>query len=279
MPAAEPSASSDQPPAATEGKQGVAVASPTSPTRDDDDSAKVKDPIQSVAAEEGDVTRKESNRHVGSTSRLCELLDTPVPETAPSKPQKSKKLGILINEQAADETKRLFKARASFDVEGVEKDTGENKSESHAEQRPGERLRRKTVNRKELGRGSSEGEQSDGPWGAIGPHLSRGKNARHSKGKPERKDTQKRDSPDTTRSSRKRASSYNSLSSRESGQSVRRQTDISQTSSTRYKTTHSRDIPSCLRQTKPRATDPPLSSKYDPSMLPDSKRRGDMDEV
>ena len=61
---------------------------------------------------------------------------------------------------------------------------------------------------------------------------------------------------------------------------MRRPTDLFGSSKNRYKNEQSRDIPSFLRQTFPRATDPPLSLKYDPTLLPEStKDKGDMGKV
>ena len=84
---------------------------------------------------------------------------------------------------------------------------------------------------------------------------------------------------ESPRSARKRTSSRTSRSSRESGSSQKRATDIFQTVKSRYQNVHSRDMPSCRRQTLHRATDRPLSLKYDPATIPKTKQKGDMDRV
>ena len=82
---------------------------------------------------------------------------------------------------------------------------------------------------------------------------------------------------ESPRSARKRASSHASRSSHESGHSEKRATDIFQMMKSRYQNVNIRDLPSCIRQAMPRATDHPLSLKYDPSTIRKAKRKDDMD--
>ena len=188
---------------------------------------------------------------------MGELIATPDP-----KPSQQKQKhggggpGILINEQSAADIERVIKARPSFDVAEDEQGSVTSDGESEEGRSPGERLRRKTVNRKELTHGSSENEQSDESWEEIRSHLSRDKKTRNPRDKTDRKGVRRQESPTSPKSQRKRSPSFNSQSPRESYRPGRRPTDISHAASERYKTKHSRDLPSCLRQTKPRATDP-----------------------
>ena len=79
---------------------------------------------------------------------------------------------------------------------------------------------------------------------------------------------------------RKRASSYNSRSSKESGQDVRRPTDLFQAASANYENAHIRDLPSCFKQASQMAADPLLALKYDPTLRPwSTKQRDDVDKV
>ena len=127
---------------------------------------------------------------------------------------------------------------------------------------------------------ASEIDYSDESWEEIRSHLDKETRQRTTKGEPELRRTSKRDSLDSNMSSRKRASSHNSLSPHESGASIRRPTDMFQPAKSRCKNEHIRDLPPCLRQTCHRATDPPLSLKFDPALLHDAtKQRDDMDKV
>ena len=81
------------------------------------------------------------------------------------------------------------------------------------------------------------------------------------------------------RSGKKRHSRSTSRPSRDSLGPYRRAPDIYQTAPSRYRNAHIRDLPSCLRQTFPRATDPPLSLKYGPKQIPTAKHRDEMDKV
>ena len=117
-------------------------------------------------------------------------------------------------------------------------------------------------------------------WGGIRPHLRHGRGMRRSRETHGEKRISMRESIDSTRSSRKRASIYNSLSSKESGRSVRRPADLALPASTNWKNAHIRHLPPCVRQTFPMAKDHPLRLKYDPEMLPESTTpRDDMDKV
>ena len=149
---------------------------------------------------------------------------------------------------------------------------------SEEDDSPGGKLRRRTVMRQEKTQVHSESEQSDSSWGEIRRNLPRERVPRPDR--EENRKVTKRDSLESTRSSRKRTASYNSAASRESGQSIRRFADLFQPVNARYKNSHIRVLPPCLRQTFPRATDPPLSLRYYPTILPDAtKQRNDMDKV
>ena len=84
---------------------------------------------------------------------------------------------------------------------------------------------------------------------------------------------------ESPRSALKRSSSHTSRSPHESGHSQKRAADIFQTAKRRYQNVNKSDLPDCLRQTLPRATDHPLSLKYDPSTIPKTKQKDDMDRV
>ena len=84
---------------------------------------------------------------------------------------------------------------------------------------------------------------------------------------------------DPTRSARGRNSIHASRSSYGSGSSQKRATDLRRTAKNRYQNAHSRDLPSRLRQTLPRATDPPLSLMYDRATTTKTKEKEDMGRV
>ena len=84
---------------------------------------------------------------------------------------------------------------------------------------------------------------------------------------------------DAPRAARRRNSIHASRSPYESCRSQKRTADISRAAKSRYPNVHSRDFPSRLRQTLPRATDPPLSLKYDPATTPKTKAKEDMDRA
>ena len=193
------------------------------------------------------------------------------PETKP---------GILLNAQFGGAAKQFRKMPTSFKTDerhrGNDADDAGNTDEGES---PGEELRTKTAKRKNKVRASEIGH-SEESWGEIRSHIDRDTRQRSTKNDQERRRTSRRDSLDSTQSSRKSAASHNRLSPRESGTSMRRPTYLFQPSKTRCRNEHSRDSPSSLRQTCPRAADPPLSLKFGTALLPEStKQRDDMDKV
>lgn len=208
-------------------------------------------------------TRKDSQRRVESASQRGDLSVSALRETSPPKEKRGKKPGILAIDQVAAGTKMLRKSETIFIVAPSYRNEAGGRPDSTDEQTPFGRLRRKTAHRKGRVLGPSDNEQSGKSWGEIRPHLNRGKE-KHSRDKQEKRSPQTRDSIDQPRSSRKRAFIYNSLPDRNSGHPTRRSAGISQPSSSQYPNARSRDSPSRLRQTLPRAKDAPLSPKYDP---------------
>ena len=123
---------------------------------------------------------------------------------------------------------------------------------------------------------SSPGSDIDGDSsGEIRSHLRPEKGMRHSRGELEERYIHRRGSIGSPRSSKKRVTGYKGMSSKESGHSVRRPTDLPQPVSTRYKNAQIRDLPSCPIQTFPWATEPPLSLKYEHTLLRESTKKRD----
>ena len=89
----------------------------------------------------------------------------------------------------------------------------------------------------------------------------------------------KKTTEESPRSARKRAFAQTSRSPIESCHSQKRATDILQTVKSRYQNVDIRDLPSCIRQTRSRETDHPLSLKYDPSTIPKPKQKDDTGRV
>lgn len=226
-----------------------------------------------------DIARRDSNRHFERTSKLEDVSDQ-LTQRSPRKPlARAAKPGILLNDKMAAATRKVKKPKATFRMSDDEMpDAEEVAVPSEEDVSPGGKLRRRTVTRKGQTATQSDSERSDASWGDIRSNMPREQLQRP--GREEARRVSKRDSIDSGRSSRKRKSSFNSASSHESDHSARRQTDLSHPIASRYRNAHSRDLPSCLRQTHPRATDPPLSLKFDPTMMPEAtKQRGDMDKV
>ena len=267
----EPSSSSGLPNRAQPGgsTEGMAVAAfpPTAPKSET--RREKSDPPSGLE----DILRKVSTAYFEKEKRLGDSAELPKPEEGEKAERPATKPGTLLNIQFEGDFNRK---RTSYQSAG---ETREPRAvETENDESPGGKMRKMTARRKGQVDESNEGS-SDGSWGEIKSHLSRKpKNAPEDDLEPRR--TQKRASPDSAISPKKRARSRNSHSSHESDAAGRRATDLFGRSKNKYKNEHSRDLPSCLRQTFPRATDPPLSSKYDPTLLPDSTREnGDMDKV
>ena len=142
---------------------------------------------------------------------------------------------------------------------------------------PVESLRRKTANRKGIVKELPEGDaetSSDGPWGEVLANLESFLGRGNRNGAGERKDYRVR--PDRAGGATPFRLSAPPL---ESLVSNRRPDGISQNATARYKNLHIVDSPSCLSQTSPRATDPPLSLKYGPAQMPTSTHRDEMGKV
>ena len=151
--------------------------------------------------------------------------------------------------------------------------------ESEEEQSPGEMMRRENVKSKERIRDSPERGQSGNSRDAIRPRLDRDRGNRNSMAELYVRSIRNRASLDSPRSSKKRSSIYNSTSSRDSGQSAHRQTDLFHPVSAKYRNTHIRGLQSCLRETPPSAEDPPLALWNGPALLPGSNQSDDMGKV
>ena len=72
------------------------------------------------------------HRRVENTSQLDEMIVVPGPESEQPKPKQSAKQGILLNEQADADTKKLRNARESYDVAAMEHGPGESESDAEA---------------------------------------------------------------------------------------------------------------------------------------------------
>ena len=189
--------------------------------------------------------------------------------------------GILINAQFGAATKQFRKMTTSCkdDSRRRKDDGGGGAGKTDSGEIPGEDLREKTPKRTEKVR-APDTDQSGKSWGefdraSIGIHgIERRRTTKIDGG------ASKRDSSDSNRTSCKRAESHNILSPHESVASIRGPADLFPPAKTRCRNEHVRDSPPCLRRTSPRFTGPPLSSKLDPTLLPEAtKQRGDMGKV
>ena len=226
------------------------------------------------------IPRRDSRRHVENDDRLGDISAQMTMDDDERTANPATKPGILHNAQLGSATKQFRMTATSFKTDDRHrKDDAGDAWNTDDEESPGEELRKKTAKRKDKVQ-ASESYRSEASWEEIRSRLDRDTRRRATKNDQERRRTSKRDSLDSAQSPRKRAASHNKLSPHESGTSIRRPTDLFQPAKTRCKNEHSRDIPSFLLQTSPRGTDPPISLKFGPTLLPEAtKQRDDMDKV
>ena len=186
------------------------------------------------------------------------------------------KPGIKPNQIIDYETKAAYRAQAPSRVE--EKPLSSEVQEQ--EDSPGGKFRKGTAARKVVQQEESDGENIEDSWGEIKKHVKRGK---HRTSPPTRLGEdirrRKKNIDGAHRSASKRNSCRSSRSSYESGSSQKRATGVFRTEKNRYRNVHIRNLPSRLRQTLPRETDPPPSLKYDPATIPKAKEKDDMGRV
>ena len=191
--------------------EGMAVAACPSVVTEEMQRQKV-DPSRQRASDPPnlleDIQRKVSTAHVEKADLLDAISDQVRMEGEKRADKPVTKPGILLNVQFENELKHCNNEATKEPVV----DREQRGPDPDDEESPCEKMRKMTVRRKDQVDESNDGP-SDGSWGEIRSHL-RNTKKRRSTEEPECRRTEKRTSLDSARSSRKRAHSRNSLSSR-----------------------------------------------------------------